>query len=110
MTGKYDMLLTDVQMPIMDGIECTRRFRAWEADERSKQEIASKQETAGGQELTDSLVPIRPRFLIIGFSANSDADTRNESLAAGMDYFVQKPFNFIEFENLLILHWGKEKA
>ena len=110
MAGKYDMLLTDVQMPIMDGIECTKRFRAWETEEHKKQETVSKQDVAGGQGLTDSLVPTRPRFLILGFSANSDADTMVEALAAGMDYFVEKPFNFIEFENILISHWGKEKA
>ena len=97
LSGKYDMLLTDVQMPIMDGVECTKRFRAWETEERRKQEALAQE----GTELST-----RPRFLIIGFSANSDTDTKNESLAAGMDYFIGKPFNFIEFQALLASHWN----
>ena len=98
-------------MPIMDGIECTKRFRAWEMDERKKVEIIHKEDSAEGQQgLTDGMIPTRPRFLIIGFSANSDANTKMEGLEAGMDYFVDKPFNFIEFENLLTSHWGKEKV
>ena len=82
-----DIMLTDLQMPVMDGIECTKRFRAWE---EAQQCLLDAQGT-----------PRRPRFLIVGMSANSDAQSKQEALDAGMDYFCAKPFNYQEFEAIL---------
>lgn len=66
--GVYDLVLMDVRMPVMDGIEATQRIRAQET-------IA-----ASGTHLP-----------IIAMTANtSDAD-RARCLNAGMDDFVPKP-------------------
>jgi two-component system, sensor histidine kinase and response regulator len=75
--GDYRLILMDIQMPVMDGIESTKRIRALE------------HETGA------------PRVVIIGVSANSDSDTRNEAMAAGMDGFLPKPINVDRLKRLL---------
>ena len=64
----FDVMITDLNMPVMDGFESVRRFRSWEAQNRTG------------------------RLPIIGFSANTDDDTRAEVAAVGMDAFFPKPF------------------
>ena len=64
----FDVMITDLNMPVMDGFESVKRFRAWEAENRTG------------------------RFPIVGFSANVDDDTRAKVKAAGMDAFFPKPF------------------
>ncbi len=62
---RYDVVLMDVQMPEMDGLEASRRITAkWQADER-------------------------PR--IVAMTANAMQGDREECLAAGMDDYVTKP-------------------
>jgi len=65
--GSYDLLLTDVAMPEMDGIELTRKIRVDEA--------------LSGKE----------RLPIIGLSAHAMEDVARECLSAGMDNFMTKP-------------------
>jgi CheY-like chemotaxis protein len=78
------------QMPIMDGIESTERYRLFENEEetaRSAKDGTPKKE-----------------LLIIGMSANSDAESKAEALRAGMTHFITKPFQYSEFAKIVIRH------
>jgi two-component system, sensor histidine kinase and response regulator len=83
--GDYRLILMDIQMPVMDGIESTKRIRALE------------HETGA-------------RVVIIGVSANSDSDTRNEAMAAGMDGFLPKPINVDSLKRLLTTTYCRLEA
>ncbi|MDP1739319.1 MAG: ATP-binding protein [Caulobacter sp.] len=65
--GGFDLILMDVQMPVMDGVEAARTIRAAEAAE-------------GG-----------PRIPILALTANALVHQVESYLAAGMDGHVSKP-------------------
>ncbi|MDE0961815.1 MAG: response regulator [Candidatus Latescibacteria bacterium] len=65
-TEKFDLVLMDLQMPIMGGLETTRRIR--------------QKETSTGNHLA-----------IIGLTAQVMKGDRERCLAAGMDGYVSKP-------------------
>lgn len=64
--GDYDVVLMDVHMPYMDGLEATRRIRAMSSTIR------------------------QPR--IIALTASATVRDRDACFAAGMDDYVSKPF------------------
>jgi PAS domain S-box-containing protein len=66
-TGAWDLILMDVQMPVMDGLTATRTIRAREA------------ETA------------RARTPIVALTANAMSHQVAEYFAVGMDGYVSKP-------------------
>jgi CheY-like chemotaxis protein len=65
----YDLVLMDVQMPKLDGIETTRKIREQEADHRSR------------------------RTTILALTANALIDDRHACFEAGMDGFLVKPLD-----------------
>jgi PAS domain S-box-containing protein len=66
----FDLVLMDVQMPVVDGLEAARRIRAAEA------EVAE----SGGR-----------RVAMLALTANASADDRDACLAAGLDGLLVKP-------------------
>jgi CheY-like chemotaxis protein len=72
-------LFTKMQMPVMDGLETTRRIRYLEQSEDK------------------GSVYYAHHQLIIGMSANSDHETMEASYFAGMDDFIVKPFHMDVF-------------
>ena len=69
-SGKYALVLMDMQMPVMNGWAATRAIRQWEREKR----------------------PMRPTP-IIALSAYADAKDMQESLHAGCTAHLTKPVN-----------------
>ena len=65
--GHYDLVLMDIQMPVMDGYEATRRIRA--LDDEAKATIP-----------------------IVAVTANAFAEDRQKVLDAGMNGYLAKPY------------------
>ena len=66
--GMYDLILMDIQMPMMDGYEATKQIR-----------------NSGKEEIAD--IPI------IAMTANAFAEDRNKALQAGMNGYIAKPID-----------------
>ena len=73
--NKYDVVLMDIQMPVMDGIHATRLIREYEANNGSK------------------------RVKIIAVTAYSKEGEKQRLFDAGMDDYLSKPFTNKELIN-----------
>ncbi len=72
----FDMVLMDLQMPVLDGLAATRRYRRWEKE--------------------NNILITKPQ-IIVGMSANSDQETIDQAFAAGVNDFIRKPFQMETF-------------
>lgn len=72
----FDIILMDINMPIMDGIECTEKIRSLED-------------------------PGKSNIPIIAITGNARNLSLEEYREIGINEFLQKPLNFDELVNLV---------
>ena len=79
--GNYDLVLMDVQMPVMNGYEAAKQIRALED-------------------------PARAGITIIAMTANAFDEDRKKALECGMDGFLSKSIVIEELVSILLKNLG----
>ena len=79
--GEYDMILMDVQMPVMDGLEATRRIR-------------------NGENPLGRIIPI------LAMTANAFAEDVQAAKTVGMNAHIAKPLELATLAAVLRRYLG----
>ncbi|MFB9867013.1 ATP-binding protein [Vreelandella sulfidaeris] len=83
---KFALVFMDMQMPILDGTETTRRWRAFEA------------------------LHGLPRLPIVAMTANVMPEHRERCLQSGMDDMIHKPFTRDELYQIMLRNLSTDKS
>jgi CheY-like chemotaxis protein len=75
---KFDLILMDLMMPVMDGFGATSEIRRIESEDKT-----------------------RPYTPIIAFTANTLNNDRAKCVSGGMDDILEKPFHLDKFSEVL---------
>lgn len=84
-TKHYDIVLMDVQMPVMDGLTATQQIRRLELENKF------------------------PETPIIGMTAHALVGDKNKCIEAGMTDYLPKPINSEEFKQKILKYIGKAR-
>ena len=74
----FDFVIMDIQMPLVDGYEATRKIRQWERGDKSR----------------------RPA-IILALTANATREDQEKCHEVGMDGYMTKPFKMNELEDII---------
>ncbi|KAK7413562.1 Two-component response regulator SSK1p [Neonectria punicea] len=117
-TGGFHLVLMDIQLPIMNGLEATREIRRLErvnsigvfsstpSSGLPEEEITDELKE---QDRLDNLALFMSPVIIVALTASSLQSDRHEALAAGCNDFLTKPVNFVWLERK-VMEWGCMQA
>jgi len=86
--NQFDVILMDIQMPLMDGLQATAYIRAKEAEQ-----------SLDPNSSPEGLAPVH--IPIVAMTAHAMKGDRERYLAGGMDGYVSKPVNSAELEKVI---------
>ncbi|EON98187.1 putative response regulator receiver domain-containing protein [Phaeoacremonium minimum UCRPA7] len=116
-TGGFHLVLMDIQLPVMSGLDATREIRRLERVNSigvfsSSASSVAPEETNGQTKDEDRLSNtdmFKSPVIIVALTASSLQSDRHEALAAGCNDFLTKPVSFVWLERK-VMEWGCMQA
>lgn len=108
--GNFQLILMDIQMPVMDGIEATKEIRNLESHNAANVPI-TPQSDGGPRTPPDGMCTTSYHYsvIIVALTASSLESDRVAALAAGCNDFLTKPVS-LQWLNNKIIEWGAIKT
>lgn len=116
--GGFHLVLMDIQLPIMSGLEATKEIRRLErlnsigvfsSSASSSAPSVKEDGEPEGEDKLPSTVLFKSPVIIVALTASSLQSDRHEALAAGCNDFLTKPVNFVWLERK-VMEWGCMQA
>ncbi|KAJ4140463.1 Two-component response regulator SSK1p [Fusarium equiseti] len=116
-SGGFHLVLMDIQLPVMNGLDATREIRRLErvnsigvfSSSPDGEVTTENPDELDDKDRLENTSLFKSPVIIVALTASSLQSDRHEALAAGCNDFLTKPVNFVWLERK-VMEWGCMQA